>query len=195
MSGTIRILGIDPALANTGFALAEYNIGTGDLQVRQVDIGKTEKGSDGKQVRKSSDDLRRARVHVLKLRQMISEHKPHLIAAEVPMGAQDARAAFSNGICCGFLASLDLPLIEVSPNEVKLAAVSDRNATKSKMIEWAVGRWPNAGWKTRKLKGEIVLLNENEHMADACGTVCAGILTAQFSQAVAMMQAVRTMAA
>lgn len=191
MNQTIRIIGIDPALRNTGLAIGDYNLATGKLHVTRVELAKTDKGRDAKVVRKSSDDLSRARLIVEEVRRVILIHKPMFAVAEVPGGCQSARGAFSNGICCGVLASLTLPLIEVSPDEVKLASAGSKNAAKAVIIQWAVAAWPEAGWKTRKFKGNIELLAENEHMADACAAIAAGLLTPQFSQAVAMMTAMR----
>jgi Holliday junction resolvasome RuvABC endonuclease subunit len=191
MNQTIRIIGIDPALRNTGLAIADYDLVTGKLRITHVELAKTDKGKEGKVVRKSSDDLSRARIIVEEIRRVVLIHKPNIAVAEVPGGCQSARGAFSNGICCGVLASLTLPLIEVSPMEVKIASTGNKNASKDAIIQWAVASWPDAGWKTRKVKGEVSLLLENEHMADACAAVAAGLLTAQFSQAVAMMTAMR----
>lgn len=191
MSQTIRLLGIDPALCNTGLAIVDYHIATGELKVFRIEIAQTEKSADGKVVRKSSDDLSRGRIIVREIQRVIALYKPSLAVAEVPGGCQSARGAFSNGVCCGVLASITIPMIEVSPTEVKLAAVGDKNASKAKMIEWAVARWPDAGWMTKKRLGEVSLLAANEHMADACAAVAAGILTPQFAQAVVMMNAMR----
>lgn len=191
MNQTIRILGIDPALRNTGLAIADYDILTGELNVTKVEIAQTEGGKDGKVVRKSSDDLSRARTLVAEINRVIAVHRPSLAVAEVPGGCQNARGAFSNGVCCGFLACLSLPLIEVSPMEVKLASVGVKTASKDQMIQWAVAKWPNAGWFTRKLKGEIVMTKDNEHVADACAAIAAGLLTAQFAQAISVMQAMQ----
>ena len=189
MSKTIRMLGIDPALRNTGLAVGNYNIDTGNLDVFRVELAKTDKGGDGKVVRKSSDDLRRARIIVAAIQSAVKLHRPHIAVAEVPGGCQSARGAFSNGICCGVLASLGVPLVEVSPDEVKLASVGNKTAPKSAIIQWATQAWPNAGWSMGKYRGQIKLLDENEHMADACAAIAAGLLTAQFAQAVAMMTA------
>lgn len=191
MNQTIRIIGIDPALRNTGLAIGDYNLLTGQLLVTRVELAKTDKSKDSKVVRKSSDDLARGRVIVEEIRRVILIHKPMFAIAEVPGGCQSARGAFSNGVCCGVLASLTIPLIEVSPLEVKLASTGNKNAPKAAIIQWAVAAWPKAGWKTRKFKGNVELLAENEHMADACAAIAAGLLTAQFSQAVAMMTAMR----
>jgi len=193
MTQTIRILGIDPALRNTGLAIADYDIATGALQVKRVEIAQTAKSKD-KIVRRSSDDLASAKILLDEINRVIGVYRPTFAVAEVPSGCQSARGSFSNGVCCGLLAAVSVPLIEVNQTEVKLASVGDKKATKDQIIQWAVGKWPNAGWLTRKFKGEVVLLNDNEHMADACAAIAAGLLTVQFAQSVAMLNSLRSAA-
>lgn len=195
MTSTIRLLGIDPALRNTGLAFATYNIDTGDLLIEELRLVQTDKSKDIKVVRRASDDLSRARTIVRGLQDAIRDFKPSMAVAEVPTGTQNARGAFSNGICCGVLASVSVPVIEVSPTEVKMASVGSLAASKAQMIAWAHKNWPAATWLKRKVKGEVTLIADNEHMADACAAVVAGTLTVQFSQAVAMMTAMRQQAA
>jgi len=193
MSQVIRICGIDPALRNTGLAAAEYNIVTGKLVVTAVSLIQTARLA-GKTVRLSSDDFRCAKDTLGQIKSFIAKHGLTMAVAEIPSGTQSARGAFSNGICCGMLAGVPLTVLEVNPTEVKLASVGDKKATKDQIIQWAVGKWPNAGWMTRKFKGEVVLLNDNEHMADACAAIAAGLLTVQFAQSVAMLNSLRSAA-
>jgi Holliday junction resolvasome RuvABC endonuclease subunit len=99
----------------------------------------------------------------------------------------------------GILANLPVPLIQVSPLEVKIAAVGHRQAAKEEMIEWAVGKHPDANWLRHAKNGRVKvkdgfkewkvgdLLNDNEHLADAVAVAEAGILTDQWKQAVAML--------
>lgn len=194
MSLKIRILGLDPALRNTGIAIGEYDVQTGKLDIVKVELLQTQKSKEGKVVRKSSDDLSCAKILVAGIARANLVHVPTIAVAEVPGGTQSARGAFSNGICCGVLASVPVPLIEVSPDEVKLASVGSKTASKDQIIQWAIAQWPDAGWATRKIKGKVELLDKNEHMADACAAIKAGLLTQQFAQAVAMMTAMRASA-
>lgn len=190
MSKIIYIVGIDPALRNTGLALARYDIEHGEWAIEEVSLIQTENQS-GKTVRQSSDDYRCARETRMGINAFAKRGHASFACAEVPSGAQSARAAFSNGLCCGVLAGVDLPLIQVSPKEVKVAT-GNASASKEQMIAWASGKWPNAGWKLRKLKGEFVMTNDNEHMADACGAVAAGVVTSQFYQAMAIAGSVKS---
>jgi Holliday junction resolvasome RuvABC endonuclease subunit len=184
---TIKVLGIDMAFENMGLVCAEVDMMTCEVvDVTDLKLVKTEKGKDSKQVRKSSDDLRRAR----ELQQAISEASSvaGLAMAEVPGGSQSARAAKTLGIATGVLASVQCPLIEVSPEEVKLASVGKKTASKEEMRQWAFEKHPNAGWMMRKLKGEFVPLNDNEHLADALAAIYAGVKTPAFRSAVAMLR-------
>lgn len=189
----IRLVGIDPSLRNTGLALAAYDLETGDWHIERVAIVQTERRA-GKQVRQSSDDYRCARELIGGINEFVACHGASFCCAEVPTGAQSARAAFSNGVCCAVLAAVKVPLIQVSPTEVKLASVGSKTASKQEIIEWASSRWPDAGWLKRKTKGEPRLIADNEHPADACAAVAAGVLTTEFAQAMAMVASMRSAA-
>lgn len=189
---TINLVGIDPALRNTGLAHAVYNLDYGTWNIVRVKLLKTE-SDKSKTVRKSSDDLACARIMREGIANFMAEVGATIAIAEVPSGTQSARGSMSNGICVGVLASVP-QLIEVNPTEVKLASVGNKTAKKYDIIQWAVGNWPNAGWLTRKLKGQIELLNDNEHIADASAAVAAGVNTQQFRQLVKLMQSMKAAA-
>ena len=106
---------------------------------------------------------------------------------EVPVGSQSARAMASYGVCIGLLAALsDKPLIEVTPTEVKLAAVGSKTASKQEMISWASDLYPHLNWI--KSRGKSELADKNEHIADAIGAIHAGILTDEFARLVAAVR-------
>jgi Holliday junction resolvasome RuvABC endonuclease subunit len=184
----IKIVGIDPALRNFGFALARLNIFTNEYVITDLQLAQSENEA-GKTVRKNSDDLRRARILHENLIEVCDGAT--LAIAEVPVGSQSARAMASYGMCVGILASCPIPLIEVNPSEVKMAAVGFKTATKEEMIEWAMAKHPAAPWLMRKSKGAMVPLNDNEHLADAVATIEAGLKTQQYKQAIAMMRGMR----
>lgn len=189
---TIKILGLDPALRNTGVAIGEYSLETGKLEITHLDIIRTEKTADGIVVRQTSDDLKCAKLIVQGIREAIQAHRPAFVASEISSFSQSARGMFTNGVCCGVLASVQLPILEVNALEVKKAAGGAKGSSKEFMIQWAMKNWPSAGWMTRKVKGETKLLAGNEHLADACGAIAAGILTPQFAQAISIMQSINS---
>lgn len=185
MGKKINVVGIDIGLRNTGFAKATLDLDSMELTMNDLVLVQTE-ATKIKEVRKNSDDMRRARI----LHEAIQSHtKGSTFAiAEIPTGSQVYRAAFGFGICIGVLSSSPIPIIQVQPTEVKLATVGKKNATKDEMINYMVSQHPNAPWLKRKLKGEMVLTNDNEHLADAASVIYAGLLTDQFMQATAILK-------
>lgn len=182
----IRVAAADPAFRNFGIARLSLDLDSLDLTVEDLILLQTENQA-GKTVRKNSDDLRRA----IELRRDFIAHTADCAVcfAEIPSGAQSARAAFSFGIAVGVLASAPVPLIQVQPFETKLAVVGTKTASKEEIMEWAYARHPDAPWRTRKLKGRAVKVKDNEHIADACAIAEAGIRTAEFRQLLAFWKA------
>jgi Holliday junction resolvasome RuvABC endonuclease subunit len=162
----IRILGIDPSLSNFGFAKMIMDVESGGIALVELELCATEP-EKSKTVRKNSIDLDRAR----KLYQSTGANQAwaDVVAVEVPVGSQSARAMASYGICVGILASIHKPLIQLTPSQVKIAAVNDKNASKEEMIAWATAAYPNGNWL--KHAGKIVA--KNEHLADAVAAVHA----------------------
>lgn len=173
----IKVLGVDPALSNFGFAMTR--VCTDFRKIIAVDhlhLTHTAKNK-AKGIKKSHDDLERARALYADLTAFVA--LADLVVVEVPVGSQSANAMKSVGVCYGLIASIDKPVIEVDPYQVKLHTVGSRTATKEQMIAWATQRYPDANWLRRTLKGEQVLTNANEHLADAVAAVEAAIHVAQ----------------
>ena len=185
---TIRIVGLDPALRNFGIATATLNLETMEIHIDNLHLVET--GAEGgKAVRKNSDDLRRARMSFDGMASACAGAS--FAIAEVPVGSQSSRAMLSCGVCIGVLAACPIPLIEVTPSEVKLAAIGEKNASKIEMIEWAMDKYPYANWVMRKSKGIMVAQSCNEHLADAIAAIEAGLKTQQFKAATAMMRGLK----
>lgn len=186
----MKIVGIDPSLRNFGIVRAKLDIGAGEFKVEEMRLVESEDNAKkAKTVRKNSDDLRRAKLLHAGMLEMCQGAS--IAFVEVPVGSQSARAMASYGICIGVLAACPIPMIQLTPTEVKLAMTGEKTATKDEMIEAAVKAHPEAKWLTRKSKGELVLMNDNEHLADAIGAITAGIATNDFKGMVAMMQSLR----
>jgi len=195
--GSILVAGLDPAFANFGIARMQLDLETLSLSLESVRTITTEKlAGKNKVVRQNSDDLRRAKeIHDA----FQQEIKGCTIAfAEIPSGAQHARSAFGFGTAIGVLASCPVPIIQVMPLETKLASVGVKTAEKPEIIAWAAMLYPHIQWKTydrEVLKGGKVLRNkgdlhdDNEHAADGCAVVHAGIRTPEFKQLMAMWRA------
>lgn len=188
MSNAIKVVGFDPSLNNFGLAQATLALDDLSIRVDRLILPQTE-SEGGKQVRKNSDDLRRATV--LHAAMVEACEGASFAIAEVPVGSQSARAMASYGICVGVLAGCPIPLIQVSPSEVKLVATGYKNATKDEMIEWAMSKYPYANWIMRKSNGVMKPTAANEHLADAVAAIEAGIKTQQFKQAISILRGLK----
>lgn len=184
----IKAVGFDCSLSNLGVASVEIDTDTLDVTVAGLHLIETKPGKD-KRVRKSSQDYERAKA----LRAGFQRHceGAYIAFAEMPIGSQSARAMASYGVVVGLLASLPVPLIQVSPQEVKIAAVADKTASKEEMINWARQMYPEAGWLRRG--GRVIA--KNEHMADAIAVVFAGVETEQFQSLLSILKGSAAVAA
>ena len=183
----MRLAGLDPSLSNLGMAkgelLFEGSLPRGfDLTHLQLAQSMSDTKTQ-KVVRKNSVDLERAKTLYTALHDFIAD--VDMVMVEIPVGSQSARAMASYGICIGILSSIQKPLIQVTPNEVKLAACSTKTATKQMMIDWATNTFPDAPWLTKKQHGEVSYVSKNEHLADALAAIVAGVQTDTFKQLLA----------
>lgn len=195
MSSIIRVAGIDPSLANWGMAKMRIDVETLATELEDVTTICTEPRK-GKTVRQNSDDLRRAVELHSGFQAWVRDCTLGFV--EVPSGSQHQRSSLGFGVAIGVLASSPVQLIEVMPVETKLASVGTKTAEKAEIIAWAAARYPNATWlryqKDVKSKGKLTrnagdLHADNEHAADACAVVHAGIQTPQFKQLLALLKA------
>jgi Holliday junction resolvasome RuvABC endonuclease subunit len=179
----MKFISIDSSLANTGVAIGIID-SSKKITAVAVMLIETEK-TKNKQVRASSDTIQRCRATYRFLRDLIDDYKPDFIFAETPSGSQSASGMKSYGATCQLIGTLSPSPIEVTPDEVKVASVNDKKASKEKIIEWAHSNYPNAGWIVNKSTGK--LQNKNEHMADAVAVVYAGIKTDEFLRVFAIV--------
>jgi Holliday junction resolvasome RuvABC endonuclease subunit len=172
----IKILGVDPALTNVGLALTEVDLDEGTITVTRIDLIETS-ASKTKVVRKNSEDLERARHIWSTLLPYVNQ--ADVLAVELPVGSQTARAMCSYGICIGLFATIKKPLIQLTATEVK-AVSGNKNASKADMIAYAVKEFPNLPWLKKKSKGVVSLVSKNEHIADAICAALASLNTDEF---------------
>lgn len=184
--GKLRVAGLDGSKANFGIAIVDIDTDSMELDIVDLILIKTAK-SKNKQIRASSDNLRRAQEVANPLRQHLEQCVS--VFGEVPTGGQDYHSVLGFGTVIGLYASVIPPFIEVSPAETKMAAVGTKTASKEEMVEWATEKYSDAPWRKRKLKGEMVLTKDNEHLADGVAVVHAGILLPSFQQTMAIVNA------
>jgi hypothetical protein len=180
----IPVVGMDPSLLHWGFAKANLDLTTGELDTPVLQVLEPME-LKGKQIRVNSNDLYRAKQLAFAAFEQAKTAKA--IFVEVPVGSQSARAMASYGICVGILASLlanDIQLIEVTATEVKLALTDDKLASKAKMIEAARKLYPEANFPIYRGKPTL----KTEHVADAIGAIHAGVNTPLFQNLMKMLQ-------
>ncbi|WP_276122618.1 hypothetical protein [Pararhizobium qamdonense] len=188
----IKIAGLDGSLRNFGIAKMLYDTDTGALSVDDLLLIETEK-EQTKKMRASSDTFERAK----KLAEQADAFTKDCVVtfAEVPFGGKSYDAVLGFGIVIGIYASLTVTPEEVAPAQTKIAAVGTRTASKEEMIHWAFNLYPDAPWLTTKRGGVMVPTQKNEHLADGCGVVHAGIKLPSFRQAIQMIAASQKLAA
>jgi hypothetical protein len=180
----IPVVGFDPSLTHWGIAEGQLDLSTGyldDLFLTLVEPIRL----TGKQVRQNSMDLHEA--EQLAKVALKAARGAKAVFVEVPVGSQSARAMASYGVCVGILGTLlaeGIPLIEVSPTEVKLGFTNSKNATKKDMIAAAVALYPKANFP--RWGGRIV--DKAEHLADAIATIHAGVNTPLFKNILRLYQ-------
>lgn len=144
----------------------------------------------GKQVRQNSLDLESAKQLYAATLKAVKDVQA--IFVEIPVGSQSARAMCGYGICIAVLGALraqGIPFIEVTPTEVKMASAGKKTATKLEMIQWAMNQHPEANWPRYKQNGIVKVTEAKaEHMADAVGSIYAGMACNSFQQQLPFMQ-------
>lgn len=178
----IKVVGMDPSLRNWGLAIGVL-YPNGKLVIDDLDVINPALPT-GKQVRQNSVDIESG--FQLYKGALAAAEGAHAVFVEVPVGSQSARAMASYGICVGVLGALranGFPFFEVTPLEVKLAAVGSKTATKTEMIQWAIREYPEAPWPTYTKNGkEQVSEAKAEHQADAVAAIHAGLQCNAFKQ-------------
>ncbi len=177
----VKVIGFDPSFRHWGLAFAELDLQDNSLTIQDLKLIEIEPESN-KGVIKTSDDLRCARDLRIALHEAVKGAA--FIVTEVPLGnaAMYNNAVFGAGVVIGVLASLDIPLIQVFPQDVKRIFTGHKDACKEEMIEEALKRYPNAPWLMRKYKSVLKPVAKNEHLADAVAVLHAGLETQQYRQ-------------
>lgn len=127
MDKKVRILGIDPALNNTGWAVVDGN-GSGNIEF--VDIGHISN--------KVSDDYY---CKLVKIRQNIEEiiikYKPNFLSIEETFVNNNALSSLKLGVVRGVFLSValqyNLKIIEFKPNEIKKTITGNGKAEKQQV--------------------------------------------------------------
>ncbi|MCX8052394.1 MAG: crossover junction endodeoxyribonuclease RuvC [Armatimonadetes bacterium] len=128
----MRILGIDPGTATTGYGVVE-RIGSTS---RLIDYGAVKTST------RTSVPERLLDVYA-RINEIIDQHSPDVMVMERLFFAKNQKTAIAVGKACGVLqfaaAQRRLPVVEYTPKEVKLAIVGYGGAEK-RQIQYMVQR-------------------------------------------------------
>jgi len=189
----LKILGMDPSLSNFGIVHATLNIETLKITPEAMYVLQTEPEKD-KKVRKNSEDLDRCKI--LHKGAVEATEGRFLAFIEVPVGSQSSRAMASYGVSLGVIAAVanTMPIVQLTPSEVKMAGCGIKTATKGEMIDAMVAKYPNAPWPRYTQNGKgfkkgDIHAGEAEHIADALAAIEAGIATDEFRRTIAVLRA------
>jgi crossover junction endodeoxyribonuclease RuvC len=167
----VIVLGVDPSLCNVG--LAAVRLFPDREEVVATAVVRTEPSAKKRKVAVSADDERRVSEITAGLDRAITEHRPHALVMEAPAGSKGARAARSLGLVVGAVVAVawvrGIPLVQVTPLDVKRATTGRKTADKDDVIAAVERRYPGVVWP--EPWGVV------EHAADAIGAVMAALPT------------------
>lgn len=153
---TRKAIGIDPGLANCGYAVLDRN-STGQLNLLESGCIKTPtKGTQAARLLHIYQDIS----------EVIQAHHPHLVAIERVYFNRNVSSAITTGgaigVCLLAAEVIGIESLLLTPQQAKAAATGTRQATKEKMKRFL----------RRLLRRDI----RNHHEADAAAVAIAGLL-------------------
>ena len=164
----MKILGIDPGFSSLGWAFCEVKY-PGEVEPKYCGIIRTEKAGRKIQLRASEDNINRAQLIYSDLAALIIDYKITLVCTESMSWPRNAGVVAKMGIVWGVIASVchqwRIPMLQVSPVEIKKNLTGSKQASKEEMIAEIVSRYPRL-----ELPNQKVL---QEHAADAVAAVLA----------------------
>lgn len=196
----LTILGLDPGLSFFGYAVADIDLASRKIiRTRELGTLKTERDTHA-QIRRTSDDLRRARCLHRDLSAVVDRHAINVAACEMVSTSPHARPSHAFGIMLGLVASFDFYLIELLPAQIKSAVAGNRHAPKDAIIRWALEvtakdpvSWPTSARQNRMdltYRAKHVTAQAS-HQADALAAIQAALGTSQLDDAMALQKALK----
>jgi Holliday junction resolvasome RuvABC endonuclease subunit len=181
----MRILGLDPGFANLGWCVAIYRPHETDPLLAGLSVmsmGCIETKKDSRKVLASVDNVRRAQAITRQLRGIIWELAFHdepvrlvdAIAIEAMSFPRNASSASKVSMTWGIISALShlwqMPVIQVSPQDIKEAVTGSRKASKALIETTLSERYPEV---SKALEGTP--FGRREHPYDALGAIVASL--------------------
>ncbi len=164
------VLGVDAALCNLGLAALELGPSSERvLELRVVRTAPARRTSGGA----ISDDARRVGELAVGMHAAVATHRPAAVVIEATGAGRGSKAV--RGMALGFAVALttaklwNIPVVLVSPLDVKRAMTGRKKAEKDEIVLAAEQRYPDLEWPADVPEGAW------EHAADAIGAVVAAL--------------------
>lgn len=166
MSGSVRILGIDPGFASIGVVIVEVSSAIKPALL-YGDVWHTSKSAKKQQVLAAHDNVRRTRLVARQFLSLIDQFQVKLIAAEYMSFPRNASNAAKMALCWGAIGTIcevrdPMPLLQASPQNVKKSLCGSADASKEDVWKAACMHYPNL-----EAMLEAQAKADREHLGDA----------------------------
>jgi Holliday junction resolvasome RuvABC endonuclease subunit len=145
------------------------------LFLKDCGVIQTEKLSTKEKVSATVDGIRRAASINKELVRICENHKVTLVCVEAMSWPRNAASAIKMSMAWGALAPVvvDLPLIEVGPQQIKKVLTGVRSATKKEVEEAVKERLKHSHQSIPLLESKVKKASLREHCWDALGSILA----------------------
>src|SRR5690606_6833193 len=168
---SVFVLGIDPGFASVGLCAAL--IGPDRILVVSVAVVRTEPSGKKRHIRAADDNLERARAIAKEIARWVDDWNPVAICAESMSFPRSASSAAKIAMCWGTIASIAeahrLPVLQATPQEIKLAVAGCKTASKEEVQAAVEGHLSPFAAKCI----EEIPRSQREHVYDASAAVLA----------------------
>jgi len=167
------IVGLDPGFACLGYAVADVK--SDKIEVMGLGVLRTERSDKKRKVLASDDNLRRCK-ELVRLVLPLSEGAVAFCAESMSFPRSSSVAA-KMAMCWGMMATLseirEIPILQVSPKELKRKVCGNASASKIEVGEALDKRFDRSFGQELLAKG--VTRSFHEHAYDALGTIVASL--------------------
>lgn len=169
--GTV-VMGTDIGFASFGVAIVE--LGSDEEHVDLLEVIRTEKESKKRNTLAADDNIRRAREIYRRLSTLRREYDVKVVCGEAMSFPRHSGNAAKMSLAWGTVAALTeqygLPLVQASPQRLKMAVCGNKSASKQEVEDALIARY-----------GERIRLifdgpgGQREHAFDALGSIVAAL--------------------
>ncbi|TXH57453.1 MAG: hypothetical protein E6Q97_04430 [Desulfurellales bacterium] len=177
----MHLIGLDIAFVNTGVVSVHVDENN-QVLLNSCYVIETEKNQTSEKVSSTLDNVRRAQIIHEGLRETLDEVRPVAVIVESMSWPRNAASAIKMAMAWGAIAPLlkNYPVIEVSPQDIKLLATGKRSATKQEVERGVLNLLPSSAWARDVVETHVQKASLREHCYDALGAVLAAQRTEKY---------------